>query len=1396
MLDFLQISTRSSKRGVIELYPKFIVKKSNDLMIRGGDFYAIWLEERGEWSTDEDDVIQVIDKYLDDELEKTKAKYGGDEKIKILHLRDSENRMIASWHRYCKDDMRDHFTELDGKIIFANDKVSKRDYSSKRLSYPLQEGTIESYDRLMSVLYSPEERRKIEWAIGAVVTGDSKKIQKFLVLYGSAGTGKSTVLNIIQQLFDGYYSTFDAKALGSSSNSFALEAFKNNPLVAIQHDGDLSRIEDNTRINSLSSHELMSVNEKFKSAYTTRFRSFMFMGTNKPVKITDAKSGLMRRLIDVTPTGNKLPAREYKDIMNKIKFELGAIAWHCREVYLEDPGYYDDYIPINMMGASNDFYNFVQDSYFVFEQEDGVALKVAWEMYNAYCDQAKVPYPFPQRQFKEELKNYFENFEERRILQDGSRIRSYYSGFKKKIFDYPVKEDKTKRKPKSWIIFKEQGSLLDKVLAECPAQYAKEDGTPEHRWSTVKTKLKDIDTRKLHYISGTPLSHIFIDFDLKDENGEKSLERNLEEASKWPITYAELSKSEAGIHLHYIYDGDTSKLNPVYAPGIEIKVTTGNGALRRKLTKCANNPIAHLSSGLPLKEEVKKIVSAKKIASEKGLRRQIERNLKKEIHGYTKPSIEFIKKILDDAYADGLKYDVSDMEDALIEFAMGSHNNAIYCLNVVHQMKLKSEDPEPFMTEPVKAIDDRIVFFDCEVFPNLLLINWKYEGADEKIVRMINPSPDEVQMLCEHKLVGFNCRRYDNHILYARIIGENNEQLYRRSAAIISGDKTAFFGDAYNLSYTDIYDFSSKKQSLKKFEIELSKKHNERMAKIHKMLKDGYTVNDVSKEMDVDTDLITKWLYDEANNVNIIQHKELGLDWNQPVPEEKWIEVAEYCDADVLATEAVWNDRKGDFVARQILADLAGMTVNDTTNTLTTKIIFGGNKTPQDQFNYRNMGEMSDEDVIVSGFDEFTRFNGNKPIFPGYIYDHGKSIYRGESVGEGGYVYAEPGIYGNVALLDISSMHPSSVVAERLFGPYTDNFRDLLEARIAIKHKDFKKARTMLGGKLAPYLTDEKDAKALAQALKIAINSVYGLTSASFDNPFRDKRNKDNIVAKRGALFMINLKHEVQKRGFTVAHIKTDSIKIPDATPEIIQFVMDYGKMYGYTFEHEDTYERMCLVNDAVYIAKGQDGHWSATGTQFQVPYVFKTLFSKEDIIFDDLCETKAVSGDSALYLDMNEGLPDDSELVKERAKIYKLWEEENIRDGSEMLEGLDMGIAACHDYVFVGRVGRFTPVIDGAGGGILYRKKDGKYYAATGSKGFRWLESEMVKALGKEDQIDYQYYEQLADDAIKTIRKYSMIEDERHGVKDWFFTDIPYRKCTYTNGIPDRYYQLNEEAS
>ena len=79
-------------------------------------------------------------------------------------------------------------------------------------------------------------------------------------------------------------------------------------------------------------------------------------------------------------------------------------------------------------------------------------------------------------------------------------------------------------------------------------------------------------------------------------------------------------------------------------------------------------------------------------------------------------------------------------------------------------------------------------------------------------------------------------------------------------------------------------------------------------------------------------------------------------------------------------------------------------------------------------------------------------------------------------------------------------------------------------------------------------------------------------------------------------------------------------------------------EMNARVMENEVTYDRMCLVNNAVYIAKyataekcqlaygyvpgdirKHPGEWNATGTQFQIPYVFKKLFSREEIVFEDI---------------------------------------------------------------------------------------------------------------------------------------------------------------------------------
>ena len=1338
-MDFYEIKVRRRKDGHFEIYPEFLINDSTDLMIRGKDFYAVFDKSTNMWIRNPKALQKIVDNDIYNKFEEMKQKYSYDEASYELKLMREESS--GSWNRFTKyvKNLPDDYHQLDEKLAFQDTVVKREDYISKRLPYSLKEGDTSAYDEMMSTLYSDEERAKFEWAIGSIISGDSKKIQKFIVFYGPMGSGKSTVLNLIEKLFGGYnkykgYCTkINAKALTGSNVGFALEPFAGSPLVGIDQDSKLSRIEDNTILNQIVSHDAVQINEKFKNLYDTNPNCFLFMGTNEPVKITDSKSGVIRRLIDVEPTGNLIqPESRYEELVEKMNYELGAIAYHCLKVYKSmGRTYYSKYRPTRMMQRTDHFFNFMKDNLEVFIQQGGVTANELWNMYKTWCNDSGMDYVMKRFVVLDEAKNYFESFEERPYI-NGRQMRNWYSGLKMKKFQA---EDHIKEEPKQWQLpkwlnLKEQPSLLDQELANQPAQYG--DEKPQTTWKNCKTLLKDLDTSKTHYVK-CPFLMIHMDFDKKDETGKKNFLLNAEAASAYPETYAELSKGGEGIHTTYYYDGNPDDLDRIVEPGVEIKVQKGDAALRRRLSKCNDLPIAHISSGLPLRS--KKVVNNNALKDAKHLRTRVLKALRKEIEpGFTTTCINYIEAQLLEAQEKEIPYDLTDLDNAIFSFAASSTHNKDACIKKYFNMKLIW--PEVKQTIIVDDVPDDsrvfipntdpeapIVFCDIEVAKNLLLVCFKERGEGKKVIEMFNPKPAELEPLFKMRLAGFNCRTYDGPILYARYIGYSLHDLWQLSQDIIVNDKrTTFQRDAEHVFDIDIYDYSTNKQSLKKWEIQLG-----------------------------------------------IPHMEMAVDWNEDIPEELWPKLAEYCKNDVLATEAVFEETQGDFKAHEILAELSDMPLISTTNQMTTKIIFGNEKEPWHVFNYPNLAAK----------------------FPGYRFEGGKSYFNDVLIGEGGRVYAQPGMYYNVKTFDVASMHPSSIIAENGFGPYTQKFKNLMDIRIAIKHKDFDRVKE-LDPRLEKYIDDPAQAKALSFALKIAINSVYGLTAAKFQNKFKDPRNIDNWVAKRGALFMESLRLKVQALNAKVVHIKTDSIKIEDPTPEVEQFIINYGKEWGYNFEIESVYDRICLVNDAVYIAKCSDdesngeeaGHWTATGAQFQHPYVFKTLFSKEPIEFKDLCEQRAVKTD--IWLDMNENLEDAEPYEKELTKIEKKLKDQQTQELISKRDELIERITACHNYQFVGRVGLFCPIIPGKGGGLLMRKgTDGRYSSVAGSKGWRWLESSVVSECKYEKFIDMSYFRDIASVAVETIEKFGNFDGFVEGRRD---LDPPFDGPYITKAIKEKF--------
>lgn len=1246
-MDFLDVSVKkftSNNRTVdYEVSPDFIFGDAKDLVVKGSKFYAYW--NGSFWDTKQKNLFYDIDSLLWRKARELEDGRPG-LRIDVKEIRKASAGKFRLFADFCKACEASDIS-FNQKVLFADHKMQRRDYATTQLTYSPQEGEATAFKELIGTLYLPKELDKILWFMGALFTNKMYKIEKFMYLYGSKGSGKGTVLKIFRMLFEDYCGTIDLKLL-TSADQFATGQIQEVPLL-IDEDTDISHIYNDTPLLKLTSHETISVNKKFKEPYDVKFIGLLITASNQRYKVRNVDSGITRRAIVVNPSGQKVSHTRYNQLMSQIKYELPYIA-HMAISRFEELGfdYYDDYFDVDMAEQTDHIFDFIRSN--AIHMQNGITLKQISELYREYLEDMGWKTDGYKATIKREALRYFDTMLKDSHV-DGTRVNNYFKGFRWNIA-FPegvvgtTKADDTVV-PDNWLEFDHHNEVFNKLAAEYPAQPALRNGNPSEKWDNVVTKLSDIQTNKLHWVK-VPLNHVILDFDLKDENGNKNLELNKEAASKFPPTYAEVSKSGQGIHLHYIYDGNVNELDNLVEKNIEIKVYRGKSSLRR-IDKASNNlQLSHISSGLPLKEKKDREMydQIKEITyTEKTLRKFVKRQLgmiegKEPSHPNTKPTIDFIAHEIQKAADMGLEYDITDLRHAVFMRAIRSTNNKDYCLAVFQKIPwstMRDDDgaTEAKLTNFTKIYPkEELVFFDIEVYPNLFVVVWK-KYHDDEFTKWINPTPDQIEYLMSFPLVGFNNRRYDNHILYARLLGATNMELFTQSHRIINekNAKSGMYAAAYELSYTDIYEYSQKKQSLKRWEVDLG-----------------------------------------------IKHVEMEIPWDKPVPDELVPVVVDYCVNDVDATEKLFDAIYADYVAREILATIAKGSMNATNNQLTAKFIFGDAPRPQDKFNYVHLAK----------------------IFPGYKYEFGKSYYRGYETGEGGFVYAEPGVYSNIALLDVESMHPNSLVNMNYFGPYTKRYADLLRVRVLLKHNKIDEVKQMFDGVLAPFLDNPEYLKPLVTALKIVINSVYGMTSAKFDNKFKHPDNVDNIVAKRGALFMVDLKFAIEEQGYKVCHIKTDSVKVPNADEKIIQFVHDFGKQekYNYKFEHEHTYKRMALINNAVYIAQLEDDSWSPVGAEYANTYLLKRVWTKEELVDRDFFITKQSKGH--IYL------------------------------GDE----------------FVGKVGSIYASKTGAE--CMWTEDDENFKSVTGTKGYLFKQTDQFDI----EDVDFSYYDKVAVDGLKKIMK------------------------------------------
>ena len=148
MLDFVairKISKPMGKKDVVEtvrIFPEFKVTRSDDLMIKGASFYAVWDAEAGMWSRNPQTVCRIIDDALR-KAEKEVTDFG--KSAEVSYMVDFSSKKWSEFLAYCGS-LPDNYHELDTKLTFANDDVMKDDYVSKRLSYSIEPGPIDAWE--------------------------------------------------------------------------------------------------------------------------------------------------------------------------------------------------------------------------------------------------------------------------------------------------------------------------------------------------------------------------------------------------------------------------------------------------------------------------------------------------------------------------------------------------------------------------------------------------------------------------------------------------------------------------------------------------------------------------------------------------------------------------------------------------------------------------------------------------------------------------------------------------------------------------------------------------------------------------------------------------------------------------------------------------------------------------------------------------------------------------------------------------------------------------------------------------------------------------------------------------------------------------------------------------
>ena len=519
----------------------------------------------------------------------------------------------------------------------------------------------------------------------------------------------------------------------------------------------------------------------------------------------------------------------------------------------------------------------------------------------------------------------------------------------------------------------------------------------------------------------------------------------------------------------------------------------------------------------------------------------------------------------------------------------------------------KPKSASPFDDE---IQNSKLVSYDTEVFPNKFVVSYCSDKGSKYVVT--NPSNDWLGHFMQQPLIGFNNANYDNPILYYAYIRTLPQCQYR---------------------FKETVDFNS---DLKAFSDRIiNNKSNDKELKKIRSIARAIGIGD-SQEMIVKNlqghsfDSIKCFMLDFG--LSLI---ETPYAFDTVLTDEQLEDVKKYCINDSYTVFLLVKKYYTQFQASLKLADEAGLNGNYSKSKLIEEVIYGKQLTYKERLQYNRMTI----DCLLKEFPNFKVLPGIKAP-DCYVLEFDDMLYK---LGDGGFnllpknafykdeqgntkpIKNNHGLHYNVICLDVSSMHPHSLVALNYFGIYTQNYKIYQEMKdicSLLKEKGFDYVKQELA-KYGRIVNTQEEVKTLRNCLKLVLNSTYGLTHMKSTSDVREsplKKCEHNLIALRGALFIASLHHMLIKKykGIQIIQIKTDSIKIAEYTEEIKRDCENFAKQYGYTFEIEDFFSSICC-NGNDYVAVNFKGELiQSSSDEEDQEYTTATKGSSFQLIYDE----------------------------------------------------------------------------------------------------------------------------------------------------------------------------------